>query len=216
VRSKARTAYRCTECGAEHPKWSGRCDICGEWNTLVEEIVAARPATAAGRARAARPSLASNGSAVAATRLGDLRASDTPRWTTGIDEFDFVLGGGIVPGSMVLIGGEPGIGKSTLLAMLARQAACDVVVLPSTWEGFGNPSLESVTHRRPLVIARYPVAEELAAFGFEWFPPDAMAKLDDWLTNPDPDLLERNLAVARAHFSLDDLADRIGAVLPPL
>ena len=94
--------------------------------------------------------------------------------------------------------------------------ACDVVVLPSTWEGFGNPSLESVTHRRPLVIARYPVAEELAAFGFEWFPPDAMAKLDDWLTNPDPDLLERNLAVARAHFSLDDLADRIGAVLPPL
>ncbi|HEY5109377.1 MAG TPA: hypothetical protein VII96_07180 [Acidimicrobiales bacterium] len=94
--------------------------------------------------------------------------------------------------------------------------ACDVVALPSIWEGFGNPSLESVTHRRPLVIGPYPVADELAAFGFEWFPLDAMAKLDTWLTTPDPDLLERNLAVARDHFSLDDLADRIGAVLPPI
>ena len=62
--------------------------------------------------------------------------------------------------------------------------ACDVVALPSTWEGFGNPSLESVTHRRPLVIGPYPVADELAAFGFEWFPLDAMAKLDAWLTTP--------------------------------
>lgn len=94
--------------------------------------------------------------------------------------------------------------------------ACDVVALPSTWEGFGNPSLESVTHRRPLVIGPYPVAEELVSFGFTWFPLEAMAKLDDWLTNPDPDLLERNLAVARAHFSIDDLADRIKAVLPPI
>lgn len=94
--------------------------------------------------------------------------------------------------------------------------ACDVVALPSTWEGFGNPSLESVTHRRPLVIGSYPVADELAAFGFEWFRLDTMAKLDAWLTTPDPDLLERNLAVARDHFSLDDLADRIEAVLPPI
>jgi DNA repair protein RadA/Sms len=123
MKSKARTAYRCTECGAEHPKWSGRCDTCGEWNTLVEEIVAARPATAAGRARAAGPTLATAGNAAIATRLGDLRASDTPRWNTGINEFDFVLGGGIVPGSMVLIGGEPGIGKSTLLLQVAARLA---------------------------------------------------------------------------------------------
>jgi len=124
MKSKARTAYRCTECGAEHPKWSGRCDTCGEWNTLVEEIVAARPATAAGRARAAGgPTLATTGNAATATRLGDLRSSDTPRWNTGIDEFDFVLGGGIVPGSMVLIGGEPGIGKSTLLLQVAARLA---------------------------------------------------------------------------------------------
>jgi len=94
--------------------------------------------------------------------------------------------------------------------------ACDVVALPSNWEGFGNPSLESVVHRRPLVIGHYPVADELAAFGFEWFRLDTMANLDTWLTTPDPGLLERNLAVARDHFSLDDLADRIGAVLPPI
>ena len=94
--------------------------------------------------------------------------------------------------------------------------ACDVVALTSTWEGFGNPSLESVAHRRPLVIGPYPVAGELAAFGFRWFPLDAMAKLDNWLTSPEPDLLEANLAVARAHFSIDDLADRIGAVLPAI
>jgi mannosylglucosylglycerate synthase len=95
--------------------------------------------------------------------------------------------------------------------------ACDVVALPSTWEGFGNPSLESVTHRRPLVIGPYPVARELAAYGFEWFPlddGDALGRLDAWLVTPDPGLLERNLAVARARFSLDGLPDRIAAVLP--
>jgi glycosyltransferase involved in cell wall biosynthesis len=94
--------------------------------------------------------------------------------------------------------------------------ASDAVALPSTWEGFGNPSLESVVHRRPLVIGDYPVADELAAFGFEWFPLDSMAKLDAWLTTPDLGLLERNLSIAREHFSLDDLADRIAALLPPI
>jgi mannosylglucosylglycerate synthase len=94
--------------------------------------------------------------------------------------------------------------------------ACDVVALPSTWEGFGNPSLESVTHRRPLIVGPYPVADELASFGFEWFGLDAMAELDAWLSDPDVGLLERNLVVARRHFDVADLARRIGAVLPPL
>ncbi len=94
--------------------------------------------------------------------------------------------------------------------------ACDVVALPSTWEGFGNPSLESVTHRRPLVIGPYPVADELVAFGFRWFPLDALAGLDHWLDDPDPALLEDNLDVARAHFSLEDLPGRIDQVLATL
>ena len=100
--TKLKTVYRCSECGAESAKWGGRCDACGAWNTLAEEVAAAAPRHAV-------------------RALRDVTAAETRRWTTGLDEFDFVLGGGIVPGSMVLVGGEPGIGKSTLLLQVAAK-----------------------------------------------------------------------------------------------
>src|SRR4051812_36082478 len=121
--AKAKTAYRCTECGADHSKWQGRCDTCGEWNSLVEEIVAPRIAVSGGAARriGGARSLAEGGAIAVTPRLRDVSGSEAKRWRTAIDEFDFVLGGGIVPGSMILIGGEPGIGKSTLLLQVAAE-----------------------------------------------------------------------------------------------
>lgn len=114
---RSKTVYRCTECGAEHPKWAGRCDACGEWNTLAEEV-AARPPKAPGRTRTGPGALPGPGESTP-VRLRDVRSARTARLSSGISELDFVLGGGIVPGSMVLVGGEPGIGKSTLLLQVA-------------------------------------------------------------------------------------------------
>jgi len=121
--AKSKTAYHCTECGAAYSKWQGRCDTCGEWNTLAEEIVAPRVAAVGGSARrmGGARALAEGGSVAVATKLRDVVGSDAERWKTGLDEFDFVLGGGIVPGSMILVGGEPGIGKSTLLLQVAAR-----------------------------------------------------------------------------------------------
>ncbi len=97
-------------------------------------------------------------------------------------------------------------------------AACDVVALTSDVEGFGNPSVESATHRRPLVIGPYPVATELRAFGFRWFTESAddLAKLEAWLGAPDPALLDHNAAVSRRHFALADLPARLEEVLARL
>ena len=95
-------------------------------------------------------------------------------------------------------------------------AACDVVLLPSTWEGFGNPALESAVHRRPLCIGQYPVARELAGFGFEWLPLDDPDLVDRWLAAPDASVLRHNWEVADAHFSLRQLPVRLAEVLSTL
>jgi DNA repair protein RadA/Sms len=116
--ARTRTVHRCTECGAEYSRWQGRCDTCGEWNTLTEEI-SARPATKASQRHAARTSR--DGAPGSTVRLRDVEGTEGQRIRTGLGEFDFVLGGGIVPGSMVLVGGEPGIGKSTLLLQVAAR-----------------------------------------------------------------------------------------------
>ena len=122
---KARSIFRCTNCGAEHARWAGRCDVCGEWNTLVEEVVqrsaASGAKTGASRRIGGHKTLGEGGSVATPIKLRDVEGKAEPRWKTGLNEFDFVLGGGIVPGSMILIGGEPGIGKSTLLLQVAAR-----------------------------------------------------------------------------------------------
>ena len=141
--AKARTAYRCTECGASFPKWAGRCESCSEWNTLVEEPIAATaPLGGKGAKRAGgSKGFASGGVAVRAPRLRDVVGGETDRWKTGLGEFDFVLGGGIVPGSVVLVGGEPGIGKSTLLLQVA-----------ALLEATGKPTLYVSGEESPLQV----------------------------------------------------------------
>jgi DNA repair protein RadA/Sms len=106
--------FVCQECGAQFPRWSGRCQECSAWNSIVEEKADAAPAGAGGAD--ARYALAGGHEA----RLyDDIDSADAERLPTGIDEFNRVLGGGIVPGSLILLGGEPGIGKSTLLLQAA-------------------------------------------------------------------------------------------------
>jgi len=119
---KSKTIYACQECGAQSPKWLGRCPECQAWNSLVEETaVAGTPGGGAAAASAgSRYALAASGG----PRLyEEIDSVISTRLTTGIDEFDRVLGGGVVPGSLVLIGGEPGIGKSTLLLQAAAHFA---------------------------------------------------------------------------------------------
>ena len=129
--AKARSVFRCTECGAEQPKWTGRCEACQAWNSLVEEAAAKpHPRARSGAGTAGRLSAGPE-----PVRLDAIAADAMPRWRTGLAEFDYVLGGGIVPGSLVLVGGEPGIGKSTLLLQCAaRLEAAGVPTLYASGE----------------------------------------------------------------------------------
>lgn len=106
--SKLKALYICQQCGQQSIKWLGRCPGCGSWNTLVEELVEPPSGTSSPVVEAARPTL-----------LGEVTLEDVARLRTGLGEFDRVLGGGLVPGSVTLVGGEPGIGKSTLLLSVA-------------------------------------------------------------------------------------------------
>ena len=111
--AKQKTVYACTECGGSSPKWQGQCPHCNAWNTLVESL--------------AEAAATNRFSAIAGTgrlqRLAEIRPREESRIATGIEEFDRVLGGGLVAGGVVLIGGDPGIGKSTLLLQALAQLA---------------------------------------------------------------------------------------------
>ena len=110
--AKAKTVYFCQSCGMESAKWMGQCSSCGEWNTFAEEEVP----TGKGSRSASRRQIQSK-----VTKLNEIEAAEEERIFTGIAELDRVLGGGIVPGSMTLVGGDPGIGKSTLLLQVCQK-----------------------------------------------------------------------------------------------
>lgn len=131
--AKARTLYVCRECGGTSPKWLGQCPHCQAWNTLEEQVAAA--ATAAG---AAGHRFAPLAGASPVRRLADIEAREQTRLSTGVAEFDRVLGGGLVAGAVVLIGGDPGIGKSTLLLQAMAAMSAEHRVLYVTGEESGD------------------------------------------------------------------------------
>lgn len=119
--AKTKTVFYCTECGNETPKWQGRCPACGAWNTIEEHIQKSSPS---GRAKSAPVGVSRS-----AQRLSQVTSDDELRFSTGMGELDRVLGGGAVAGSLVLVGGAPGIGKSTLLLQICNSLCTDRKVL---------------------------------------------------------------------------------------
>ena len=111
--AKTKTVWHCSDCGAKQYKWIGQCPICQAWNTLEEEVeLKTPPRFSAQPKQSSKP-----------VKLKEIKLSETPRILTKIDEFDRLIGGGVVPGSLTLIGGEPGIGKSTLMLQLSQAFA---------------------------------------------------------------------------------------------
>jgi len=117
---RLRTVYVCSSCGAQHPKWAGQCTACGEWNSLVEDVIGTETAVVSKTVAVSR----ALNSATEPLPISDITHSESAATATGVAEFDRVLDGGLVAGSVTLVSGEPGIGKSTLLLQIA-----------STWPG---------------------------------------------------------------------------------
>lgn len=131
--AKVKTVYTCTECGSQVPKWQGQCPACHAWNTLVESIAEAPSANR----------YAALAQTAGLQKLAEVEAAEVPRQPSGIGEFDRVLGGGLVKGGVVLIGGDPGIGKSTLLL----QALCHVGKTQKALYVSGEESAQQVAMR---------------------------------------------------------------------
>lgn len=135
--AKIKSLYVCNNCGADSPKWVGKCPICGEWNTYHEEVIRSdvatkRPVSSGFLAPKSKPIL-----------LSDVELANEPRINTGSEELNRVLGGGIVPGSLILIGGEPGIGKSTLVLQTVLRMQDKRVLYVSGEESVGQLKLRA-------------------------------------------------------------------------
>jgi DNA repair protein RadA/Sms len=153
--AKAKTIYVCNACGGSTPRWQGQCPACQAWNTLEESLSESTSTNARFQGLA---------QAVPRQKLSAIKAEDMPRLPTGVDEFDRVLGGGLVPGGVVLIGGDPGIGKSTLLLQaLAEMSAAGVSVLYSS----GEESAAQIALRAKRIALAAPQLEVLAEIQLE-------------------------------------------------
>ncbi|MDE5609586.1 MAG: DNA repair protein RadA [Bacteroidales bacterium] len=117
AKTKVKTAFFCSNCGAQSPKWVGRCPACGEWNTYTEEVIERESRSNGWNT----PATASRKGSKESRLVRDIQTEEIQRIDTGNNELNRVLGGGLVPGSFVLVGGEPGIGKSTLMLQVALQ-----------------------------------------------------------------------------------------------
>jgi DNA repair protein RadA/Sms len=155
---RARTVFACTECGAQQPRWLGRCPECAAWSSLVEERIGGEPKKALLEGDGGAPT-----SGAKPRRLQEIDAAAQPRLSTGVAEFDRVLGGGLVPGSVVLLAGEPGVGKSTLALQLAAGIQSPRPVLYVS----GEESPEQVRLRADRLPALPPHLVVLAETGVE-------------------------------------------------
>jgi len=152
--AKVKTVYVCQACGGTSAKWQGQCPTCQAWNTL-EESIAETPSA---------PRFQGLAQSIPRQKLATIQAEDLPRLPTGIEEFDRVLGGGLVPGGVVLLGGDPGIGKSTLLLQaLAQMSAAGVAALYSS----GEESAAQIALRAKRIDLKAPQLEVLAEIQLE-------------------------------------------------
>ena len=145
--SKNKLTYVCSACGVTHPKWNGQCSDCSAWNTLTEEIV---PVGLKSTHTRLAGYTGANSSCI--TKISEVALAEEERWSTELSELNRVLGGGLVTGSVVLIGGDPGIGKSTLLL----QTLCQLSQQHNALYVTGEESLQQVTLRARRLI--YPVS----------------------------------------------------------
>ncbi len=187
--ARARTVFRCADCGAAAPKWSGRCATCGEWNTLVEEVdVPSSAPVVSGPAPRPQP-------------IGEVDTNEGHPRPTGIAELDRVLGGGLVPGSVTLIGGEPGIGKSTLLlqALASLAAAGESVLYVS-----GEESAQQVRMRADRLDALQPTL---------WFVADTdVARVVAHIDEVAPTVVVIDSIQTMTHHDLSSSAGSVGQV----